>query len=478
MVTMESDRFVGKTFAGKYKILKKLGQGGMGSVYKARHELMDRDVALKFLNIELTHKSQILERFRREANIASRISHPNVITVFDYGIEDEMPYLVMEFLEGTPLSHIISQKARLDIKRCTRLLRDIASGLGEMHTKGIVHRDLKPDNIMVMTTSDGKENAKLLDFGISKIVDTEDDITKLTRMGAVIGTPIYLSPEQARGSDIDARSDIYTLGVIAYEMLAGEPPFSSKSAMEVIGMHLHEEPDPLTSYNRPIPRMVSKVVTRALSKDPTKRQQSAFDFIREFEAALDTTARKEPSPRVPVLLGLVLTGIGLYSLWPKSPSPAKTILPTVKQTSLPIATSTSSTTTSTTVSTTTLTTTTTLPNPRSVEPKTRQTVAPKGSKRVLEKPQAQQEYDERPKNGGWYIRAYATDSESDARKLIREYSKYGYTAYIKKTSTPDGLQFFVYVGPFDSMMTAQKKSREVMDISGSKNSRTLIERPL
>ncbi|HND20431.1 MAG TPA: bifunctional serine/threonine-protein kinase/formylglycine-generating enzyme family protein, partial [Acidobacteriota bacterium] len=284
--SLTADPLVGTVFEGKYQILAKLGEGGMGVVYRAHHVHMDVDVAIKFLHHNLTEDPSILERFKREARAAVRINHPNATTVMDFGVlPDNTAYLVMEYLEGESLRDRIYRHT-MTAAEAIEILSETCGAVDAAHKRGVIHRDLKPDNIFLKREADGKEIVKVLDFGIAKLRDKgEASHASLTEAGMLIGTPHYMSPEQCHGLELDPRSDVYSLGVIAYELLAGELPFSAPTSLGIVLKHINEEPRPLFIVNPNIPRELEKVVLRALSKRPDNRPATAGQFARELEAA-------------------------------------------------------------------------------------------------------------------------------------------------------------------------------------------------
>ncbi|HEY5284271.1 MAG TPA: serine/threonine-protein kinase, partial [Polyangia bacterium] len=233
---------------GNYQALSLLGEGGMGAVYLAEHPGIGRRVAIKVLKSELGHDPQLLTRFLNEARAANAIRHPNIIEVLDSGTTERgASYLVMELLEGESLSGRIKRLSRLDERSAIEIAMQTASGLGAAHAKGIIHRDLKPDNLFVIPEESdaARERVKILDFGIAKLHLLAGDSLK-TRTGTLMGTPVYMSPEQCLGTkEVDHRSDIYSLGIIIYEMLTGRPPFISEGFGELLSMHLHENPGAL-----------------------------------------------------------------------------------------------------------------------------------------------------------------------------------------------------------------------------------------
>jgi serine/threonine protein kinase len=274
---------------GNYQALSLLGEGGMGAVYLAEHPGIGRRVAIKVLRAEMGHDPQLLTRFLNEARAANAIRHPNIIEVLDSGTTASgASYLVMELLEGESLSARIKRLSRLDERSAIEIALQTASGLGAAHAKGIIHRDLKPDNLFVIPEESdaSRERVKILDFGIAKLHVPSGDSLK-TRTGTLMGTPIYMSPEQCLGTkEIDHRSDVYSLGIILYEMLTGRPPFLSEGFGELLTMHLHDSPAPLRSFAPQVSVAVERAILRMLAKKPEERFQSMADV----RAALATAS--------------------------------------------------------------------------------------------------------------------------------------------------------------------------------------------
>jgi len=293
----DADGYVGKTIAGKYRVEEQIGEGGMGKVYRARQLALDKPVVLKVLHASLLSDERTVARFQREAKAASRLNHPNSISILDFGQAEEALYIAMEFIAGKDLHHILSREWPLPEARVVRIVGQVLSALSDAHGAGVIHRDLKPENIMVEQRRDEPDFVKVLDFGIAKIQDSSgEDGPALTRAGFVCGTPEYMSPEQARGGTLDHRSDLYAVGVILYQLVTGKLPFESDSAVGYATKHLTEQPMP-PSQRRPDARIspgMERLILRALDKDPNQRPQTAVEF-RELLAGLENERPARPS---------------------------------------------------------------------------------------------------------------------------------------------------------------------------------------
>jgi serine/threonine protein kinase len=288
------DPLLGATFANRFTILSRLGRGSMGYVYRARQEAVGRDVALKIMRRDRAYDAEAKARFEREARAVSSLASPHSVTAFDFGeAEDGSWFLVMEMLEGETLGERLKRTGRLNWREATRFVRHALLSLAEAHQKGIIHRDLKPDNLFLTkpVASTSREICKVLDFGIAKWMGSENGPLDAleTQAGTVFGTPRYMSPEQAQGAPLDARSDLYSLGVLFYHMLAGRAPFADDDAVVVMARHIKDTPPPLSEIapGVEIPPSLERVLRRALEKDPSERPQSAEAFIAMIDVAVE-----------------------------------------------------------------------------------------------------------------------------------------------------------------------------------------------
>ncbi len=289
------DPWLGRVVNGKFRVEALVGQGGMGRVYRARHLTLDRAVVLKMLHRAYSGDPAVAQRFQREARAASRLDHPNSIAVLDFGeAEDGTLFMAMEHLAGKDLGRILAAEFPLGEARIVRIGAQILSALAEAHAQGIVHRDLKPENVMVELRRGEADFVKVLDFGIAKITVPGASEPKLTQAGLVCGTPEYMSPEQAHGDDLDLRSDLYSMGVILYQLATGALPFSSDTPVGFLMKHLSEAPTPARARNPEVEvsPALDAVIAKALEKDPAKRFQSAD----EMRAALLACAPEPPRP--------------------------------------------------------------------------------------------------------------------------------------------------------------------------------------
>jgi len=284
---------------GNYQVVQRLGEGGMATVYLATHPTLGRRVAVKVLNADLARLDQMVQRFFNEARAASAIGHRGIVEVFDLGtLPSGAPYIVMEYLDGESLAQRMIRTGRLSLDTAADIAGQAAGVMEAAHARGIVHRDLKPDNLFLVPDPlwPGRELVKLLDFGIAKLTQRPPDAAdQRTRTGVILGTPRYMSPEQCRESrDVDHRTDVYSLGVVLYEMLAGAPPFVSGSWGELAHMHIGVAPPPLQTHMPDVPTSVAEIVHRALEKEPAARFQSMAELERALRAVV--TARTAVLP--------------------------------------------------------------------------------------------------------------------------------------------------------------------------------------
>jgi beta-lactam-binding protein with PASTA domain/tRNA A-37 threonylcarbamoyl transferase component Bud32 len=274
-----SDTLIGMMFDGRYRILRKLGSGGMANVYLAEDEELGRRVAIKILNERHANDDQFVERFRREAKNAAGLSHPNIVSIYDRGEAEGTYYIAMEYLEGRSLKERIVAEGPLPIASAIEIVRQILRAVGFAHRRQIVHRDIKPHNVLLVQDGpgDGDERFKVTDFGISRTATSQ-----MTEAGSIVGTAQYLSPEQARGAPVDQRSDIYSVGIVLYELLTGQLPFTGETPLEIAMKHLSEIPKAPSELRPEIPTDLDMIVLRALAKDPADRFESAEEMEREL----------------------------------------------------------------------------------------------------------------------------------------------------------------------------------------------------
>jgi beta-lactam-binding protein with PASTA domain/tRNA A-37 threonylcarbamoyl transferase component Bud32 len=270
-----------RTFGGRYEVIERAGVGGMAEVYRARDELLGREVAVKVLSERFARDRSFVERFRREAQSAANLNHPNIVSLYDYGSDNGTYFIVMEYIDGRPLDTILSSDGPLMPERAAEIASDVAQALQRAHAAGLVHRDIKPSNIMITSTG----QTKVTDFGIARAVAADGEQT-MTQTGMVIGTAAYLSPEQAQGNPVDARSDVYSLGCVIYEMLTGAAPFTGDSPLSIAYKHVREDPPPPSGKNPDVPAALDAIVMKALAKNPDNRYPTAVDLKQDLERFL------------------------------------------------------------------------------------------------------------------------------------------------------------------------------------------------
>ena len=268
----------GKVLGNRYEIIEKIGSGGMATVYKAKCRVLNRNVAIKILKDEFANDTEFIKRFQVEAQSAASLSHQNIVSIFDVGKDDSMHYIVMELIEGKTLKEIIVEKGKIPWKDAVKIAAQIASGLNQAHNHHIVHRDIKPHNIII--TKDGV--AKVTDFGIAKAVSN----STINAFGSTIGSVHYFSPEHARGGYTDEKSDIYSLGVVLYEMCTGKLPFDAETPVSVALKHLQEQPEAPKSINSEIPDALNLIILKAMQKEVANRYASAKAFYDDLTKLL------------------------------------------------------------------------------------------------------------------------------------------------------------------------------------------------
>jgi len=284
------DPLIGKLIGGRFEVISRLGAGGMGVVYRARQVGIDRIVAIKTLLKDRATDEKVVARFKNEARAVSRLNHPNTIRIFDFGqMDDGTLYFAMELLEGRSLDKAIRQDAPVSVRRTLHIMSQMADSLAEAHSKGIVHRDLKPENVYLSQVGDDPDFVKVLDFGVARMREQDSSQGTMTQAGVIFGTPRYMAPEQARTMAVDARADIYALGIIWYELLTGRTPFDADNPLAILMKHI-QDPVPAMSVTRPdvsVPAEVEALVLKCLEKSPERRFQSAASLAVELRSTLD-----------------------------------------------------------------------------------------------------------------------------------------------------------------------------------------------
>jgi len=294
-----ADPLLGVVVAERYRIRELLGRGGMGIVYEVEHTRIGKLLAMKLLTGELSRNSEVVRRFKQEALTASKLSSPNTVQVFDFGVSDGLTYLVMELIAGDDLGKVLRNQGPLPSSRLARIVVQLCSSLAEAHQKGIVHRDIKPENIMLVRGRDGSDIAKVLDFGLAKLREGAD-LNDVTSQGAIVGTPYFMSPEQIRGEPVDPRSDVYSIGAVMYRAVTGHYPFNGPSPMAVFTKHLTESPEPPIERapELDIPHGMSDIIMKALARNPNDR----WEHVEDLQAAILDQSREMSSSSVETLL--------------------------------------------------------------------------------------------------------------------------------------------------------------------------------
>lgn len=300
LVPVAQDPLIGTRLAGKYEIISVLGTGGMGVVYKGRQDIMDRIVAIKMLQSHHLNDSMSVKRFQQEGKATCKLNHPHIITVYDFGIAQQtgQPYIVMDYLQGIALSEVIKQEGQIGVDRAVKIFQQAAEALGHAHKQGVVHRDLKPSNIVLINYDGDKDFVKVVDFGVAQLMEDqtgEGGQQRLTQMGEVCGSPVYMSPEQAQGHKLDNRSDIYSMGVVMYETLTNRLPLLGKTMVETMRKHIEEDAPPFSQV-RPdlyIPDRVEQIIMKAMSKSPADRFASMEHLVQELDLAIPKPGRSQ-----------------------------------------------------------------------------------------------------------------------------------------------------------------------------------------
>jgi tRNA A-37 threonylcarbamoyl transferase component Bud32 len=277
----DGEALVGTVIDGRYRVERMIGEGGMGLVFLVTHTAIGKKLALKILRADMAKDPEVVQRFIQEAQSATSIGHENIVDISDFGkLPDGAVYFVMEYLDGEPLTKLIERGGSFPARDALAVVRQIASALGAAHALGIVHRDLKPDNVYVLRRGEGVPFVKVLDFGIAKVAGSS---SKLTRTGMIFGTPHYMSPEQAGGQTVDARTDVYALGVIMYELFTGHVPFDGEGFMNILTKQMFEPPPPFSTYARRNLGLLEEITMKALRKAPNERYASMAEFTKDLE---------------------------------------------------------------------------------------------------------------------------------------------------------------------------------------------------
>ncbi|MBL9016162.1 MAG: protein kinase [Myxococcales bacterium] len=325
------------TAVGEYEIQAKLGAGGFGTVYRAAHPVIGKQVAIKVLARKYSADEDMVSRFIAEARAVNQIRHRNIIDIFSFGtLDDGRAYYMMELLEGEPLDQVLDARGRIPLDEAVPILKAIAKALDAAHAKSIAHRDLKPENIFLAQDSEGERYPKLLDFGIAKLMGPENTTKHKTATGAPIGTPYYMSPEQCRGKDVDHRTDIYSLGVVAYRLLTGAYPFDADGYLEIMMKQIGEEPVPPSSIAPELPPSVDAAIARMMRKDPAQRPASCAAGIAALVAgaAITPSIPSTPLPATSRPGGRAISGMAATQL--SDAGLAATMVPTTQPPGAPV----------------------------------------------------------------------------------------------------------------------------------------------
>jgi len=307
-LSLSNQAWLGKVVDGRYRVIEAVGRGGMGVVYKVEHLRMGKIAAMKVLHAELAGDPGVVQRFEQEAAAVSRLNHPNTVQVFDFGTAQGQLYLIMEYVRGQDLGRVVDRDGPLPWARAAPLFTQMCGALAEAHELGIVHRDLKPENVLVTRTTGGRDYAKVLDFGLAKLGGRDAAPTVATDRTEIVGTPYFMSPEQIRGDDVDARSDLYSLGALMYKVLTGEPPFAAKTAVGVLTKHLTAELELPSARlaEGTIDTRVDEIILQAMAKDPGQRFGSAQAMAEAIDHAYaELVGDGTPLPSAARALGMI-----------------------------------------------------------------------------------------------------------------------------------------------------------------------------
>jgi len=293
----KGDHLVGTVFNGKYELLELIGGGASGNVYRGRHVGLNRDSAIKVMHLDVLHDSEAVRRFQREAKLTAKLSHINIVEVRDFGLaEHGSPYLVMELVDGSSLADILPRFGRPLLSDVVELFSQACAGLEHAHNKGFVHRDIKPSNLMILNNPPAHKTVqlKIVDFGLARRSDSEQDVSRITQSGVVVGSPSYMSPEQCRGEEIDRRSDVYSLGCALYETLSGRPPFAGPDAVATLVMHATAEPAEIevTGESPLVQLRLNKILKNCLAKKKEARYQTAAELAQDLQEAAAMAATR------------------------------------------------------------------------------------------------------------------------------------------------------------------------------------------